>query len=66
MDVTWDSGGSNSYRMGAEGKFDLALAPIQSKPPMLKTEQGAVGGMKIKSTGTSTDKIKVSLVMNLF
>ena len=52
--------------MGAEGKFDLALAPIQSKPPMLKTEQGAVGGMKIKSTGTSTDKIKVSLVMNLF
>ncbi|XP_030211595.1 E3 ubiquitin-protein ligase HECTD1 isoform X1 [Gadus morhua] len=27
MDVTWDSGGSNSYRMGAEGKFDLRLAP---------------------------------------
>ncbi|XP_043220195.1 E3 ubiquitin-protein ligase HECTD1-like [Amphibalanus amphitrite] len=27
IDVTWDSGGSNSYRMGAEGKFDLCLAP---------------------------------------
>lgn len=27
IDVTWDSGGSNSYRMGAEGKFDLKLAP---------------------------------------
>lgn len=27
IDVTWDHGGSNSYRMGAEGKFDLRLAP---------------------------------------
>ncbi|CAH1802965.1 unnamed protein product, partial [Owenia fusiformis] len=27
IDVTWDSGGSNSYRMGAEGKYDLQLAP---------------------------------------
>uniref|UniRef100_A0A3Q3FYT3 E3 ubiquitin-protein ligase n=1 Tax=Labrus bergylta TaxID=56723 RepID=A0A3Q3FYT3_9LABR len=27
IDVTWDAGGSNSYRMGAEGKFDLKLAP---------------------------------------
>ena len=27
VDVTWDGTGSNSYRMGAEGKYDLALAP---------------------------------------
>lgn len=27
VDVTWDKGGSNSYRMGAEGKYDLTLAP---------------------------------------
>ena len=27
IDVTWDHGGSNSYRMGAEGKFDLKLSP---------------------------------------
>ncbi|KAI5744743.1 hypothetical protein M8J76_004851 [Diaphorina citri] len=27
VDVTWDHGGSNSYRMGAEGKYDLKLAP---------------------------------------
>uniref|UniRef100_A0A3B3V6I1 E3 ubiquitin-protein ligase n=1 Tax=Poecilia latipinna TaxID=48699 RepID=A0A3B3V6I1_9TELE len=28
IDVTWDASGcSNSYRMGAEGKFDLKLAP---------------------------------------
>ena len=39
IDVTWDHGGSNSYRMGAEGKFDLKLAPSYevklglAKPP---------------------------------
>lgn len=27
VDVSWDHGGSNSYRMGAEGKYDLKLAP---------------------------------------
>jgi E3 ubiquitin-protein ligase HECTD1 len=27
IDVQWDHGGSNSYRMGAEGKYDLRLAP---------------------------------------
>jgi len=27
IDVTWDHGGSNSYRMGTEGKCDLKLAP---------------------------------------
>ena len=26
IDVTWDHGASNSYRMGAEGKYDLKLA----------------------------------------
>lgn len=26
IDVTWDHGGSNSYRMGAEGKYDLKMA----------------------------------------
>ncbi|ESO05310.1 hypothetical protein HELRODRAFT_111260 [Helobdella robusta] len=27
VDVAWDAGGLNSYRMGAEGKYDLTLAP---------------------------------------
>ena len=26
IDVTWDHGGANSYRMGAEGRYDLQLA----------------------------------------
>ncbi|XP_049940581.1 E3 ubiquitin-protein ligase Ufd4 isoform X3 [Schistocerca serialis cubense] len=30
IDVTWDHGGSNSYRMGAEGKYDLRLAGTPS------------------------------------
>jgi len=27
IDVAWDHGASNSYRMGAEGKYDLKLSP---------------------------------------
>lgn len=37
IDVSWDHGGSNSYRMGAEGKYDLKLAP----------------GYDVENTGTS-------------
>ena len=63
IDVTWDSGGSNSYRMGAEGKYDLQLAPSHDaeklKPPP-KVEQGAVGGLRVKPAGVATDKSKVS------
>lgn len=34
IDVTWDHGGSNSYRMGAEGKYDLKLAePSEPSKP---------------------------------
>ncbi|RWS30867.1 E3 ubiquitin-protein ligase HECTD1-like isoform X10 [Leptotrombidium deliense] len=30
IDVTWDHGGSNSYRMGAEGKYDIKLCDENS------------------------------------
>lgn len=30
IDVTWDHGGANSYRMGAEGRYDLQLADNES------------------------------------
>lgn len=44
IEVQWDHGGANSYRMGAEGKYDLTLAdepqptppqttPAQNTPP---------------------------------
>ncbi|XP_070553640.1 E3 ubiquitin-protein ligase HERC2-like isoform X2 [Ptychodera flava] len=34
--VQWDTGSTNSYRMGKEGKYDLKLA---GPPPMLNTEE---------------------------
>lgn len=27
VDITWDNGSTNSYRMGAEGKYDLKILP---------------------------------------
>ena len=35
IEVQWDHGGANSYRMGAEGKYDLQLAdePLPTPPP---------------------------------
>lgn len=34
IEIQWDHGGANSYRMGAEGKFDLQLAGEDSRPPV--------------------------------
>lgn len=64
IDVTWDSGGSNSYRMGAEGKYDLQLSPNHDpdklRPIVRTTEAGAVGGAKVKVTSSLvSDKAKV-------
>ena len=28
VDVQWDGGSSNSYRMGADGKFDLKVVDV--------------------------------------
>ena len=32
IEVQWDHGGANSYRMGAEGKFDLQLCNDEPQP----------------------------------
>ena len=29
VDVHWEAGGSNSYRMGADGKFDLKVVDVR-------------------------------------
>ncbi|CAG4926206.1 unnamed protein product [Colias eurytheme] len=40
--VAWDAGGTNSYRMGKEGKYDLKLARSPSPPPsVVETIQGS-------------------------
>ena len=44
VEVQWDHGGANSYRMGAEGKYDLDLTgeePLVPPPPSSE-EQAAV------------------------
>ena len=42
IEVQWDHGGANSYRMGAEGKFDLQLAEeLQPTPPPNTSGEGS-------------------------
>lgn len=59
--MTWDAGGTNSYRMGAEGKYDLQLSPNHDpqnlRPIPVRQDRGCV---KVKTTGVSvSDKVKV-------
>ena len=75
IDVTWDHGGSNSYRMGAEGKFDLKLAPnyeatlglARPTPPLASssTLAGATAGGALPVTaGTHEKYILKHLLIN--
>ncbi|XP_017786198.1 PREDICTED: E3 ubiquitin-protein ligase HECTD1 isoform X3 [Nicrophorus vespilloides] len=56
IDVTWDHGGSNSYRMGAEGKYDLKLAAgydadfAPQKKKDIKDKQSVLTSRKSSST----------------
>lgn len=64
IDVTWDAGGTNSYRMGAEGKYDLQLSPNHDpqnlRPVPVRQDKGS---LKVKTHGVSvSDKIKVSVL----
>jgi hypothetical protein len=65
IDVTWDAGGSNSYRMGAEGKYDLQLA-LSHDPDKLKplSKEGATGGVKTKPNNPqATDSVKKVMIL---
>ncbi|MEQ2212054.1 hypothetical protein XENOCAPTIV_024379, partial [Xenoophorus captivus] len=59
IDVTWDASGcSNSYRMGAEGKFDLKLAPgydpeSAATAPTPKPVSSTVSGPASSTVGPS-------------
>ncbi|XP_039598288.1 E3 ubiquitin-protein ligase HECTD1 isoform X2 [Polypterus senegalus] len=57
IDVTWDAGGSNSYRMGAEGKYDLKLAPGYDP-------ESAPSTKPVSSTVSGTAPVWSSLVKN--
>uniref|UniRef100_A0A0A1XDB0 E3 ubiquitin-protein ligase n=1 Tax=Zeugodacus cucurbitae TaxID=28588 RepID=A0A0A1XDB0_ZEUCU len=70
IDVKWDHGGRNSYRMGAEGKYDLKLANCDNlsmfeggtsiAPVAAVTAAGqtavAAGGKKYEKAGTLTSR----------
>lgn len=55
VDVTWDSGSSNSYRMGAEGKFDLMLGPSHD-PEKLKFVKPELSSVVVSSSSNSRNK----------
>merc|ERR1711884_205379 len=59
IDVTWDHGGSNSYRMGAEGKFDIKLAPGY-EPGAATTSTTAATAASSTTAAISTSSTKVS------
>ncbi|XP_003699429.1 ubiquitin fusion-degradation 4-like isoform X9 [Megachile rotundata] len=58
IDVTWDHGGSNSYRMGAEGKYDLRLVGSgldTDSGSKNKSGGGVLPGRKSSSTPSLPD-----------
>lgn len=55
--MTWDHGGSNSYRMGAEGKYDLKLAAGYDTSSTSETVTPGASVMTGKSTASSAGKI---------
>ncbi|XP_051170118.1 E3 ubiquitin-protein ligase HECTD1 isoform X4 [Leptopilina boulardi] len=66
IDVTWDYGGSNSYRMGAEGKYDLRLfgTGMDSESSIKGKISGDLTGRKSSSTPSlpdCTDTVRCSV-----
>ena len=70
VEVQWDHGGSNSYRMGAEGKYDLQLAdePRPTPPPNTSGEGSDVDTPNSVSSRPSSSRslgLAVSLLRDL-
>lgn len=64
VDVTWDHGGSNSYRMGAEGKYDVKLAPNYEVDLKKDVKSSVLTSRKSSSTPSlpdATDQVKTSV-----
>ena len=58
VDVSWDGGSTNSYRMGAEGKFDLALAPSHDPDRLNRPkESGGRSGSALSKKSSSTPSL---------
>lgn len=64
IDVKWDHGLRNSYRMGAEGKYDLKLANGDSLPNF-DLSSASSSGKKISEKGSSLNNRKSSSTPSL-
>ena len=62
--MAWDAGGTNSYRMGAEGKYDLMLGPSHDPDKLRKDpfspRPADAGKSKMQSVDSSDSKNKVT------
>ncbi|XP_049867951.1 E3 ubiquitin-protein ligase Ufd4 isoform X3 [Pectinophora gossypiella] len=70
VDVRWDHGGRNSYRMGAEGKFDLKVVSggagaTTSNATGAAVSEGARSGRKSHSTPSLPDATAVDHQMSV-
>lgn len=76
IEVQWDHGGANSYRMGAEGKYDLTLAdepqptppqttPAQTTPPTTSGETSERGTPPPSQSTTSSRSVVVFMYVVL-
>lgn len=63
IDVTWDHGASNSYRMGAEGKYDLKLAPgYDPESPQVSHVTGTVSCTSSNTATSVTPSTSVATI----
>ena len=58
--IQWDTGSTNSYRMGKEGKYDLKLA---GPPPVPESSEEEEEDMKGRSFNSLKSKIKISILI---
>ena len=62
VEVYWDNGGFNLYRMGAEGKFDLSLAPSHDTSKLAKNQESAL--QKLAKTSVNLEVYEKKVLMN--
>ena len=67
IEVKWDHGGANSYRMGAEGKYDLQLAnEPQPTPPTSTSGEGSdVDSTSSPASQPSSTRLREGLAASL-
>jgi len=66
IDVAWDAGGTNSYRMGAEGKYDLMLAPSHNPEKTRKDLLSPRSLNKAKGLTAEGSDNKNKVCLNIF